>query len=70
MKRSIKFKQICVGQYKGSSGLSFVIIGLSTEGHVYKFLMENGWERLEATRERALEAREDDFAGEEIWGEN
>jgi hypothetical protein len=66
--KTTKFKQICVGQYRGASGLSFVVIGLGIDGKVYKFLMENGWERIEKSRERALEAREDVFDDEQIWG--
>ena len=42
----MKFKQIAVGQYKGTnsqSSLSFVVIALSEEGNVYQYRYGRGW---------------------------
>ncbi len=58
--KKLKFKQIAVGQYRAKDGsLSFNPIGLSTEGKVYKFLLETGWTDLEDAARWARENRDD-----------
>lgn len=36
-RKYIKMKQIIVGQFAGATGLSYVTIGLGTDGVVYRF---------------------------------
>ncbi len=63
MNKKLRFKQIAVGQYRTKEGgLSFVTLGLSTDGRVYKFLMEGGWTTLEDAAQAAEERMQyDDF---------
>ena len=62
--KKLRFKQIAIGQYRTrDGGLSFVPIALSTDGQVYKFLLEDGWISLEDAAERSLNALDEVEAG-------
>lgn len=54
--KELKFKQICVGQFSGGSGMSFAVIGLSEEGEVWQF-RTGRWQRLDEIERSRSQAR-------------